>query len=196
MYSTIEVRWFLEGSIPSEITEWFATMSQEMPLIEERTDRYFCTGSEDMSIKLRDGFIEIKERQKELGVQDLGPYTSGLVDTWTKWSFKLDAGTDYEQMVGASQKWLDIHKRRLLLIVPEAEGHAGYQLELSGITIGDQHWWSFGLEGTGQGREAESAFVRKSQLIRFPKREFFMGKYSMAYPQFVEMILQREHRER
>ncbi|NIV28827.1 MAG: hypothetical protein GWN58_04720, partial [Anaerolineae bacterium] len=63
MYPTLEARWFMRGSIPHEVREWFAR-GEPAPIHEPpRMDHYLrLQRSNALGIKLREGRLEIKQR--------------------------------------------------------------------------------------------------------------------------------------
>ncbi|WP_235526439.1 hypothetical protein [Nostoc piscinale] len=81
MLTTIEVRWFYPGTIPTEIEEWFPQNCSP----EKREDWYLYAPKCDYwGIKLRQERLEVKWRKAELGVLNVGELIEGRVEKWGK----------------------------------------------------------------------------------------------------------------
>ncbi|MBC8503531.1 MAG: hypothetical protein ISR58_17985 [Anaerolineales bacterium] len=83
MFSTVEVRWFYQGVIPSDIQTWFDQKVVEgiEPINQpSRTDQYLLQGhNASLGVKLREGRVEIKQRVQEYGYAEFGPAVTGIV---------------------------------------------------------------------------------------------------------------------
>ncbi|MEW5960802.1 MAG: hypothetical protein AB1801_24010 [Chloroflexota bacterium] len=162
MYSTVEVRWFIPGSIPPEVTTWFHREELRTFAEPARVDYYLHLRDTDgLGIKLRQGQIEVKQRQGQLGQVQFARWASGLVEQWRKWSFSLvGAGYDFSHQPAPAAAWLGVKKERWLRtyrltdnwqVVPaslDAPG-PGCDLELSQVQVGSRTWWSLCLEAFG-----------------------------------------------
>ncbi|MGF1538822.1 MAG: hypothetical protein ACFB4J_20365, partial [Elainellaceae cyanobacterium] len=96
---TLETRWFYPGELPFEISQWFDTdcigsyVDPNHPFTE-RDDQYFLTpGCELLSLKLREGNLELKWRQQELDTVSASAEWGGKIEQWLKWSY-----VDFEQL--------------------------------------------------------------------------------------------------
>jgi hypothetical protein len=86
MYKSKEIRWF-KNAPDQSIIDWFNKQDQTFENTESRTDFYLPLDKEDITIKLREGNIEIKHRLGEPLSGRLTTSAEGLYEIWTKWSF-------------------------------------------------------------------------------------------------------------
>ena len=105
--STLEIRWFFSGSLEqsgSGMEVWFTSRrryggsDRAAPIAWDptppawRQDRYLLVpGGDDMSIKWREGRLEIKARTSTSGPQVFAPAIAGECEHWLKWSYAGDA---------------------------------------------------------------------------------------------------------
>jgi hypothetical protein len=133
--ATIEARWWLPGTLPDDILDWFRSRT---PVREDRrTDHYLIrTASPDVGVTRRAGDrLELKVRTARHDGLPLG-HGVGHVEWWTKWTF--GAGADQPL---AGPEWTAVHKQRW---VHDLNGCA---VELVVVTIADDdRWWGIGLE--------------------------------------------------
>jgi hypothetical protein len=170
MFVSTEVRWFFQGPMPPGVLAWFYTVEkpQEQP---SRVDYYLDLGAYDsLGIKLREGRIEIKQREAQHGTAHFGSRFAGAMERWRKWSWDLAGpGTGLAQGGNSSPAWIGVGKKRWLVtyqtggeegIAPAPDGEAieqGCQVELSRIQAQGQASWSLSFEafgGEGAGRQA------------------------------------------
>jgi hypothetical protein len=85
MFSTIELRWFYPGELPSEIHQWFTELDPLPKDPDRRADIYLQPVTTDVGVKLRQGNLELKYRQSDLGSLQIGDYPIGKVELWSKW---------------------------------------------------------------------------------------------------------------
>jgi hypothetical protein len=163
MMSTVEVRWFGSGAVPPGLEEWFQQGEIEPEEQPRRTDHYLRPVLGDsQGIKLREGRIEVKRRTRSYGMVPLHPKVAGLVECWRKWSFEL-AGTrdSLEDMLVPAYNWIAVRKERRMRLYSLAAGgrvaavttdeapERGCGLELTGIAVAGEVWWSLGFETFG-----------------------------------------------
>ncbi len=215
MLTTCEMRWFFPGSIPESIETWFQeniTNSQQQP--EERTDVYLYSPNCDfMGIKLRQGRLEIKWRNAELGVLKLGEFVSGKAEKWGKWLCNDKNGETFQPaQVVANPIWVSVKKVRysqFFQVTPESkpqllasdahEGAAkgdrngssdnGCSVEITHLTVQQNTWWSLGFEATGE----ESKLMENLQITASSVFDTYDGfkllaENSFAYPHWLEII--------
>jgi hypothetical protein len=161
---TVETRWFTRGVVPADIPAWFAALpgdAEDQPL---RRDLYLQPVADGgLSVKLREGGLEIKQRQETLGRFRFGPSATGLVERWTKWRFPLDETFNHWQSIlDGGRSWQNVDKKRWLkhyrldetgaiqvmpyqLLVQET-GSQAFHLELANLRVGDQRWWTIAYE--------------------------------------------------
>ena len=168
---TCEVRWFDQGGIPADLQAWFDALGQK-EIQPPRTDLYLIGLDASVGIKLRQGLLEIKPRQTDLGERMFLPGVIGRVGSWTKWSFPPGEG----EWPGAdSAHWLPVSKARQMLYYrvqedgeisanpPGDTPETGGSLELTTITLANgQRWWTLGFEVIGP---AELQWVILRQIV-------------------------------
>ncbi|MFN2285080.1 MAG: hypothetical protein ACK2UQ_11710, partial [Anaerolineae bacterium] len=72
MFPTVETRWFYPGIIPSDVLAWYHYGERAPEAQPTRIDYYLRLSDHgDLGIKLREGRIEIKQRAKQYGAQQL-----------------------------------------------------------------------------------------------------------------------------
>jgi hypothetical protein len=161
--STVEVRWFGEGAVPPGLEAWFRQGEIEAEEQPRRTDHYLRPTSGDFQgIKLREGRIEIKRRERSYGVVPLHLRVAGLVECWRKWSFGLAPAMDnLEEVLAPASSWIGVRKERRLRLYSLAAGDGiaaittdevperGCGLELTRLAVAGEAWWSLGFEAFG-----------------------------------------------
>ena len=205
VFSTDEVRWFLAGAIPETVTAWFgaqvcAAQVCAAPTQPPRTDFYLQLDNDDsLGIKLREGRIEVKQREGVGTLVHLGQQAAGLVESWRKWSFNL---AEAEERV--TEQWLGVWKaRRWCLFDMGGNGRItpadtttsleqGCACELTEVrlTHSSERWWSLGFEAFGG-----TAVDRRERLLLVAK--WFLGRVdapilavdqSYSYPRWLELV--------
>ena len=73
MIATAEVRWFYRGPLPAAVRAWFEARGSRMAYQAPRRDRYLGLPGDALNVKLREGRIEIKLRQRQGEVLPLHP---------------------------------------------------------------------------------------------------------------------------
>ena len=166
MLHTIETRWFGQGEIPSEISDWFGACPGPAELQPLRRDHYLRNIDGDgLSLKLREGGLEIKQRRYDHGLVRLHGSIEGLVEAWVKWRFPLDQAIfPFPAAIDGSGNWFAVEKRRRLrrygvggrrlvpLIAPPGAAYAGCDLELTSVRAGGDLWWTVAFESASQGQ--------------------------------------------
>lgn len=139
---------------------WFQAGEREPEAQPPRVDHYLRMDDTDaLGIKLRQGRIEIKQRQRQHGVVRFHERVAGQVEQWRKWSLPLaQADGLLPHALVPPSAWIGVQKERQLLkyamfpggriIAVPVGGFAarGGHLELTRIGVGDHVWWSLGLE--------------------------------------------------
>ena len=202
MYSTVEVRWFLPGPVPLEVSTWFHRDRLKSFAEPERVDYYLCLNDTDgLGIKLRQGQIEVKQRNRQLGLIQVARQAQGLVEQWRKWSFGLvGAGYDFSHQPVPAAAWLAVKKERLLRtyrltdswqVVPASldSPGPGCDLELSQIWIGSEVWWSLCLEAFGEEASLEqNLLLVASHVLETSKSPLLVAEYSCGYPRWLQTL--------
>ncbi|MFN2186104.1 MAG: hypothetical protein ACK2UU_19140 [Anaerolineae bacterium] len=190
--------------MPGRALEWFHRAGQKPQEQPPRVDYYLDLGEHDsLGIKLREGRIEIKQREAQHGTVHLGPQVAGVMERWRKWSWALAVPDSIlAQNSISSPVWIGVEKERWLLlyqtglegeIAPAPDGgvvEQGCQVELSRIQAQDQVGWSLSFEsfgGKAAGREmlllvAAHLFSREAIDLRLSVSN------SYGYPKWLAML--------
>jgi hypothetical protein len=84
-FQTIEVRWFYPGILPDEVRQWFNHLGEQLEKIDTRSDVYLQSHAPDIGVKLRQGNLEVKYRQQNLGTIAIEGMENSQVEQWSKW---------------------------------------------------------------------------------------------------------------
>jgi hypothetical protein len=164
MLPTLEVRWFIKSKAPDEVVAWFQQGELKSETQNPRVDYYFeLEEIESLSIKLREGRVEVKQRLTDHGTIQFHELVSGRVEGWHKWSFSLaDNETTLNEVISPSSKWIAVRKERILRkyavinktgvepVPVDLPVNQGCQVELSNITVAGIAWWSVCFEAIGK----------------------------------------------
>ncbi len=203
MLATEEMRWFFVGMIPESVATWFgaqvcAPQVCIAPAPLPRTDYYLqLADSDSLGIKLRQGRIEVKQREGAGETIELSGQAVGQVESWRKWSFGLaDAENVTEQWVGVwkARRWclFEVEENGRIIPAPPATIlEKGCACELTDVRLADssEQWWSLGFEAFGG-----TAVERRESLLRAAKQ--FLGQedapllpieQSYSYPKWLQM---------
>ena len=203
MWPTVEVRWFYPGQIPAPLLAWFHQVRGEPEAQPCRVDHYLrLKTTEALGIKLREGRIEIKQRQRRLGLVRFHERVAGQVEAWRKWSFPLTrAGASLVGLLTPASSWTAVEKERTLLrfqvaaggrVVPlppaSHEAH-GCGLELTRIRARGAAWWSLGFEAFGQEANLQESLVTVARhLLASGAVPHLDSAASYGYPRWLEGI--------
>jgi len=148
----------MAGSLPDKVRRWFG-QGMPVPDVKPRTDHYLILPAVDfIGAKLREGRIEVKRREFDLGLALLGSRVTGRLALWRKWSFTV-AGNGCQR--APDGHWISVEKTRLLrnyivenpgltaLDQTRSFSDLGCTVELTEIKVRDVEWWSFGFEAFG-----------------------------------------------
>jgi hypothetical protein len=172
MYATAEVRWFYRGPLPAAVRDWFEARSSRMVYQAPRRDHYLGLPGDSLSVKLREGRVEIKLRPRAGEFLRLHPQVTGVLEYWQKWSFSLaDPSTTLPGIAAIDSSWLAIDKQRgvaryriagngpPVAVAADVYPVQGCEVELVELVAGRQAWWSLCFEAFGQGRGLPEALV-------------------------------------
>jgi hypothetical protein len=161
--TTLEVRWFLREGHPDAATAWFRA-EDDLVRADRRTDYYLNLFLEQLGIKLREGNLEIKLREKDLGIRKFTSGVAGRCGLWRKLSLPI-ADEAVETLPDMDPRWwVSITKERQLRLF-DARGESipttarvtdGCSLELTRLAVGEQSWWTVGFEAFGREESLES----------------------------------------
>lgn len=191
MLHTAEVRWFVQGSLPGQVVQWFWHGSSPRGP-DVRDDWYLVLpGCEGTGVKFRRGTsLDVKARVGDGGAVSYGPGIAGVRESWVKWS------SDNAQVVeglahvcAGAREWLGVRKERYLrfftleLARPvELRTYAattvGCHVELTRVLAGDTRpceAWTLGLEAYGERDQREEALDATAT-------HFFAGRPPLPVP--------------
>jgi len=217
MIQSNEVRWFFE-SVPDTLVQWFQRKGLDlMASKSSRADFYLpFSSNKGLSIKLREGHLEIKKLLKQSGKRKFVPGNiEGKVQHWVKWRFSLDEQDALAKSIIVEKKydWIEVYKNRIgfkyqfdlkgkLLgekgieeLIPE-----GCQVELTRLKIKDKEFFSFGLESFSETEHFPQYFNKAIKLVAKELAETneliqplippiqLPAEMCMSYPEFLEHI--------
>jgi hypothetical protein len=199
MQHSAEVRWFHRGPVGQGSLQWFTDGKTLAP--ERRTDRYLTfPGCESGGVKLRSyedkRNFEIKLLRGAAEPLRLPAGVSGRADCWVKWSQGGAAGPLVQELMGApAQGFVDVEKTRYLRkfstdagrpgeVEVDARPSSGCGVELTGLSVRNEAWWSFAFEAFGEPgsvRATLEAVAREFLATRRPVDAFGTAN-SCSYP--------------
>ena len=150
------MRWIFPGKLDAAVTGWF----RRFPAwVESREDTYLlCPQPRGLSVKIRGGrTLEVKAYRGSPGSLDVAGRARGRMESWQKWSAAHDPpsqdGHDPAcwRPVGKTRRIarFSLAGGRIVSSAPEGGPEPRCHLELTGIRMQDQDWWSLGFEATG-----------------------------------------------
>lgn len=205
MFTSIEMRWFYPGAVPSAVQEWWSGDSLGKPsdAAEEREDLYLYTTPmcEYLNMKLRQGRIEVKWRKAELGLLQFGDRCQGKLEKWVKWMCE-DSASDRitPAAVSSEDPWIAVQKKRSqrlyklshdtpLTLTPIDEPTDGScSVEVTTLHLQDSQWWSLAFDVFGEYVSIQAkiqpaiAFIFKN----FPDIELNLDR-SFGYPKWLSL---------
>ncbi|MEM1043722.1 MAG: hypothetical protein AAGI91_13980 [Bacteroidota bacterium] len=194
MYPTTEVRWFLDGALPAEVTAWFEAVAGAVPW-ETRTDYYVRPATPDgLGVKARAGHLEVKRLAEVIGDEALHERAAGRVERWRKWSFPLDRSAQLRQGAG---DWVAVGKRRqkasfavrsgVVGRVPrEEQTRSGCSMEIAEVGAAGRTWWSVCFEAFGPESEQAGLLRRTAAHVFARAAPPALGRAcSMSYPRWL-----------
>jgi len=211
IFQTAEIRWFFEGDIPEEISEWIIGLDGLFEEQEPRTDLYLqLENNTSLGIKIREGKFEFKERHSQETKLIAKDNIEGYVESWTKWSFE-SVENKYPLNEIVKGNWIEVIKVRNLQkfifnpIGKISDGFDNYRsdgcnIELTKIISYSsddsqssdeykQPWWTLGLETYGATSLLEQNLKIAFNYIfqtQFPGT--LLKDDSFGYPQWLNNI--------
>jgi hypothetical protein len=169
---SLEVRWIFPGQVDAAVTGWFRRFPAWM---ESREDTYLlCPQPRGLSVKIRGGrALEVKAYRGSPGSLDLAGRARGRMESWHKWSAAHDPsirdGHDPAcwRPVGKTRRIarFALARGRIVPGAPEGGHEPRCHLELTGIRMLDQDWWSLGFEATGPARLLRTVLEATAGLV-------------------------------
>jgi hypothetical protein len=161
MYTTAEVRWFQEGRAPEHVEAWFSGGGREPTFQPVRVDHYLrLVDGDHLGIKLREGRLEVKQRERSLSVTHFSARVAGAMELWRKWSIPL-AGGPHHVSGDPGTSWIEVEKERALcryrllehrrIVATSTDWYSdrGCDLELTAVRARGWEWWTLALEAFG-----------------------------------------------
>lgn len=196
MFKSREIRWFTDHEEVS-ITKWFEGHGQSFQDSVARTDHYLPQHKKDTGIKLREGMVEIKQRQGKPQQAAICPNANGYFEEYVKWSFKIAESDPLSEAIISENKygWTKVRKTRLGLKLTMKEQKPelvditeqvpyGCQLEYTRVQVLGKTWYSFGLEWFGE----KFIKVNPDLISEILGNHKLLLKDSMGYAQFLDNL--------
>jgi hypothetical protein len=181
MYSTIELRWFYPHELPATVLNWFEGLGAPLKSADSRTDTYLQPVTVDVGVKLRQGNLELKYRQQDLGSWQIGEAPIGKVELWSKWICADDVPDRLTPaQIDRRQGWVRVEKVRYqrfyqvevdghnFHLTPIASAQAGAAaIEVTKLKVRDRtepnlstrESWTLGCEYLGDNLAIEPQFI-------------------------------------
>lgn len=203
MTNSAELRWFYRGNLPPDVKEWFCG-SRLCRDEEVRTDHYLVfENSAEVGVKLRDGkVLEIKARLRSpipWSLPGTGPL--GRIDAWAKWKDDDPALVGHlAQLRFGDRQWVTVIKDRWLRKfavtaagIEEVDAKdlpkRGVTLEVTGVLVNDQHWWTVAFESFGDILRPEDVDAVADHFLKLlPKSLVLIENDSMSYPEWLNRV--------
>ena len=200
MYKSKEIRWF-DKEENKVITKWFSALGIEFSNINPRTDFYLqIPDRADMSIKLREGNVEVKQRVCQPELFELTNNAKGYLEDWVKWSFDIEANDPEATSIIKEKKynWLEVYKERLGVKMTLDQDDslkihnikeilpAGCQVEYTKLKINNEQWFTFAAERFGETFFELSKFHVDAILGETVVTE----NHSFGYSEFINKVMQ------
>ncbi len=208
VHATTEIRWFRAGLVVPSVRKWFESCPGQIADQPPRTDYYLVLGgTRSLGIKMREGRLEIKSRQQELGRASLGERVSGMLEEWLKWSFELlDPRSDPSSITQPDSNWIGVHKTRRLRRYGRSDDESfspvpvdtfppqGCDVELSMVRIHDQVWWTLAFESFGPPADRQQFLMDlASQLFEKDPTLELAALDSFGYPRWLAQYNAQNH---
>ncbi len=204
MFPSMEVRWFYQGTVPAEVAQWFHSGTSQVEEQPPRVDYYLCLQEMDgLGIKLREGRLEVKRRQRQHGILRFCAQAAGLMEHWRKWGFELPkAAGKLSDSLRLSSFWLSVRKERQLRKYRVAEDdrlapvpaeeypERGCSVELSILRVKEQDWWSLCFEAFGdESSLRETLLLVVEQVLACERVPFPLdARASYGYPRWLASL--------
>lgn len=204
---TVETRWFGLGPVPGDVLNWFESLPGEAEDQPARRDFYLQPILDDgLSVKLREGGFEVKQRREGFGMVHFNKVVAGLVERWIKWRFALDdSSSPAQSIVGGEGSWIAVGKERRLKhyqvseagVVPttplpaeaadrSAEPPMTFHLELAQVWAARSRWWTVGYEtGCASQRPMEPLLAAARPQFKENAPGQLTGPNSFGYPHWL-----------
>ena len=204
MLLTLEVRWFHPGMMPPEVLAWFGQDGLGPVSADTRIDQYLqLFDTDSLGIKVREGRLEIKQRQGRPGHAVLRRHVAGWAERWCKWSFALNTthGQLAEPLLSPSA-WIAVHKTRRMrryelladgTVRPTPAGiypEQGCNWEITQVSVRGRDAWTVGLEAFGR-REGlrRSLSYAADRIVGLGSHTVLCHECSFGYPSWLIQVM-------
>lgn len=209
MFPTTEVRWFLPRVVPDRVWHWIDGQTKMPTGQPPRTDYYLRIAYGDaLGIKLREGRIEVKQRQAQQRIAHFGK-SAGHVEQWCKWSFSLAEAETVTAVLGDDlPAWIGVHKARKVRTFQLQNGtvvdvsgqdslEQGCGWEVAQVRLGKtaEPWWSIGFEAFGPERSELLRIVTK-YCLEMDAAPALKLDDSFSYPQWLQNVVSQGHEDK
>lgn len=163
---TTELRWFVNGRMPSTVMSWFID-SCTLGSYEERCDIYRMDGRHDVGVKLRSRKTpELKIRRSVGERVELPGGLEGPLEIWRKWS-----PTGERSSNSGSEPWVDVHKKIVkrrfsadgdeiaVLGGPMPLSESGCDVEVAAVSVGGIEAWTLAFAAFGPTQSRRDSIV-------------------------------------
>ena len=207
MLPTLEVRWFFVGAVPPDVLAWFQQGENRPAEPFRRVDRYLRLSQGDsLGIKLREGRLEVKQRQRQFGLVRLHEQVAGIQEHWRKWSFALTGSNGAHPGVElTASSWDDVHKERklsryriagdreLIAMSPTQYPSHGCDLELTKVRAAGEVWWTLSFEAFGdESTLQENLSLATDKILGIADPPMLEVESSYGYPRWLQILAQRK----
>lgn len=188
MLTTIEMRWFYPGTIPTEVKGWFQQdcPGEQLGSVEAREDVYLYLPECDyLGIKLRQGKLEIKWRKAKLGILHIGEGWKGQAEKWAKWACEDPMQETFVPAdVVNKGPWVNVKKVR------SQRSYQSCHVEITQLNLKGDVWWSLGLEAlTEHVTPIDNFQVVASQVLKAYPNLQLQASDSYAYPSWLFLVV-------
>jgi len=197
MYNSKEIRWFFREQ-DKIIAKWFSGKGLELSTTKSRRDFYLpIPKKEDISVKLREGQVQIKQRHGNPGPHELTKNAKGLLEDWVRWGFDVEDDDALANSIikNKEHNWIEVYKERMgLKITKDSDGSLsihdikdflsfGCQVEYTRLVIDGTESFTFGLEWFGD----EYLELDPSLIAEVLGDTVLKMEDSMGYPAFISI---------
>ncbi len=212
MRISVEVRWFGAGGIPPDIDAWFRDPGSSFSWCagggRTRTDSYLSLGSPELGIKRRGGglgcevkgLVGVVRRGCRFGHAEVFP------QIFSKWSADALDPSDMPSVRVEKTRWL-----RLFAMVPEPREirlgagalredpieagrrpEIGCGVEITGIEVNGEEWWTFAAEAfarPGEGLAIDLVAESLTAVLRRLSEHATVDLRSATYQGYAEWLV-------
>jgi len=192
---SLELRWFFEGPLPDEISEW--CLKKGFLKERTRTDTYLLFPSSDLGVKLRDGKLQIKYLISAEEFHSEDHEISGKMETWRKSSLPLkDPSTNPFQDVEGPQiavekerdsRRYEVDPTKGIVTPSDKRVAQGIMIEVTKLTIEGIQWWTLAFDALGEKQKECLQLGVTSVLKDYPGPKPQKEK-SFSYPKWLSII--------